>query len=313
MPTPFANIPGPPQVQMPNQADYTVPNPGQYDTAGFQADMNKYKGWIDDPRSSSGFRDIMGLASDRTARAVDQGRAAAQQNAARRGFVGGYSNVGDTLAREGMKDVAGAGFDAANQIRQQAGSLYGTASTNYAGMLKSFNDAQQQRNASYFDALTRAREEQAQLESSYNDQQNQRYGIDTAASTARYGTDTAASTARYGIDTTAGEERARLAEEKRQYNTESQPLEEQEREFNLLHFGRSLVPPNAAFPGAFPGSVAPSFESPSFAAPSYAVQRANVGSAPIRQTLSFSPKQPVYGGGGLYTGAKSSASAFGRR
>jgi len=120
------------------------------------------------PQNSAAFKDLMNLASERTAIAASEDTRLASIQRQRQGYGGG--SAGRRAATNRMQALALTGLEGASAIRQQALPGYQAATGAYASLAGGFNEQMGQRNLAYAGALQESRQLQAQLDSAFNNQ-----------------------------------------------------------------------------------------------------------------------------------------------
>ncbi len=226
-------------VQGPDRGDYKAPD--NRDVLGAARERNKFRSEYEDPTHSRAFSDLMGIASDTTARNAEETARLGQQRAARSGTFGGGGDVDmERASRDRMRALAEAGFEGAGSIRDQALKGYGDASQSFTALAGAQKEAEASANRAYADDLTKSRLTQAGLDRDFAGQLIDRY---RAQSEATLGAGQLGETARgHDIESTIARNNFNLDAAKTGYanwNTELQArmemqrLKEMQREFDL--------------------------------------------------------------------------------
>lgn len=122
------------------------------------------------PTQSGAFKNLMSLASTRTARGAEEADRRGREAAGRRGFVGGLSAETERTSRDRMRELAATGFEGAHAIREQAGSVYGQQMGAYASVANAVLEADTQSSLQYAGDLLRSKIAQGELDQGYGNQ-----------------------------------------------------------------------------------------------------------------------------------------------
>lgn len=141
-----------PTISNPNRHDYGMPDATGLNQTRAEA-LAAAKGFHD-PRSTTAFKNIMGLAQEQTGQAVSERRRNASDAAQRRGYAGGFEDTARTAEMDQMNALASAGFAGAEAVRQQEGEQYGKAIGAFTALQNSYNEAKSAGDIAYANALT---------------------------------------------------------------------------------------------------------------------------------------------------------------
>lgn len=99
-------------------------NPAQRGALPGQKDLNAARRGFENPTQTSAFRDLMSLASSRTASANEAALDERRTAAMRRGFSGGFEDSERRASRDRMRALAETGFEGAEKVREQEMARY---------------------------------------------------------------------------------------------------------------------------------------------------------------------------------------------
>lgn len=148
----FGSPVGAPTIGAPNRKDFGTPSGFGIKQAAQEA-SDALKGF-NDPRSTKAFQNLMGLASEVTARQVDERRRGAADASQRSGFSVGREGEAREAERDRMRGLAEAGFAGAASIREEQAGVYATAKSVFAQLQTSYNEAKSAGDIAYAQALT---------------------------------------------------------------------------------------------------------------------------------------------------------------
>jgi hypothetical protein len=155
-------------IRQPKRGDFGVPSREGIDQAAQTA--QQYKQGFLNPRGTDAFRSLMSLAAERTARGASEDIRQGQVAAQRRGFVGGYSDVGERATRERAKALATAGFEGAGTVQSQFGAAQGNAQTAYNQLLRGYEGDVAARDQAYGEALLKTQALQTESDKTWQGQ-----------------------------------------------------------------------------------------------------------------------------------------------
>lgn len=158
-------------VKPPTREQFGTPSREGIDTT--KADMSRFLSDYENPRGSTRFSDLLGAASTSLARGRDETIRQQQEAASRRGYVGGFSGVGQEATRAFEQNRARIGFDAANTVAGEAAGMYDSAAGRFANLVTAYNEQLGLGDRQYGDALQGARALRAQNANTFRDQQEQ--------------------------------------------------------------------------------------------------------------------------------------------
>lgn len=211
-----------PVVARPTRAQYGTPSREGIDTT--EGQMSAFLADYQNPRGSARFSDLLGQASSSLARGREESIRQAQEIAARRGYVGGFSGEADRATRAYEQNRARIGFDAATSIAKDSAGLYDTAAGRYAQLIASYNDQLSAGDRAYGGAVEDANARRASVVQSFRDQQEaqRQYELTLAENQRQY--DSGLGEKSREFDVTTGETKRQFdtttAEGKRQFDAQ---------------------------------------------------------------------------------------------
>lgn len=145
-PVSFENVP------MPSRSDFGTPSQEGIVEAASEA-RQALQGF-NNPRGTQAFSNLMGLASEVTARQAGEARRRAADAAQRSGYSASRANVTRQSERDRMLALAETGFQGAATIREQQGAVYATAKAAFAELQSAYQQAKAAGDIAYANAVT---------------------------------------------------------------------------------------------------------------------------------------------------------------
>lgn len=218
--SPSSRINRPVVVKKPTRGDFGTPSREGIDSQ--QADMTSFLTDYNNPRGTDRFSNLLGAASSSLARQSSERTRIAQENSARRGFVGGYSGEDARAERDSETERARIGFDAANTISKDSAALYTGAAGRYADLVSGYNEQVGAGDRAFGQATQQRESEQAAALTDWRHQRQQQ---------SQFETTTAEGTRQFDVSTLEGRREfdAKLGEDARQFQITA---DENKREFD---------------------------------------------------------------------------------
>lgn len=162
----FGTPNAPPVMGMPQKGDYGL---DANDALHARQEMGRargeattaQKGFLN-PTGTSAFKNLMGLANERTAAQEGEVARGAKDASSRRGYSAGFEDSARGAQADRMAALATTGFEGAEMVRKTEGEHYGQAMDAFSKLNASYTDAQATGNTAYARDLTQTRIADAQ-------------------------------------------------------------------------------------------------------------------------------------------------------
>lgn len=149
-----------PTVADPNRGAYGTPSAAGLAAAAGDARRANFN--FNNPRQSSAFQQLMGLAQEQTGQQASEVARESRDAAQRRGYAGGSEDQARATQQDRMNALATAGFAGAESVRKAESDHYASAMGAFTQLQTSYNEAKQQGDIAFASDLTKTHIENAE-------------------------------------------------------------------------------------------------------------------------------------------------------